>query len=113
MSGEASKLYTDCLKDLQRFLRQDDPVRREAFFALGKYGVVKSDLVSLIVTYPEDTELVYNACAPPSALVSAVLVRPQRPPQQHQRHHQVLSALAKPLHPAATRRMLTPKPAAQ
>ncbi|KAK9842310.1 hypothetical protein WJX81_005935 [Elliptochloris bilobata] len=51
----------DCLKDLQRFLRRDDVVRREAFFALGQYGVAKSDLVSLITTYPEDTELVYNA----------------------------------------------------
>ena len=54
----------DCLKDLQRFLRQDDPVRREAFFALGQCDVAKSDLVSIITAYPEDMELVYNACAP-------------------------------------------------
>ena len=56
-------LHADCLKDLQRFLRHDDPIRREAFFALGQYGVVKSDLVGLITTYPEDTELIYNARA--------------------------------------------------
>ncbi|KAK9830387.1 hypothetical protein WJX72_011470 [[Myrmecia] bisecta] len=50
-----------CLRDLQRFLRQDDPQEREAFLALGKHNIAKTDLVPIIVTYPTDTELVYNA----------------------------------------------------
>lgn len=50
-----------CLKDLQRFLRFDDPDTREAFFAVSKYNLTRSDLVPLIVTYPDDYEVVYNA----------------------------------------------------
>ena len=52
-----------CLKDLQRFLRKDDPDTRAAFFKLGQFNVAKSDLVPIIVTYAHDTDLVYNACA--------------------------------------------------
>eukprot|EP00891_Asterochloris_glomerata_P008793 jgi/Astpho2/8793/Aster-05348 len=50
-----------CLKDLQRFLRNDDPKTREALQILGQYNIAKTDLVPLIVTYPQDTDLVYNA----------------------------------------------------
>ena len=50
-----------CLKDLQRLLRQDTETR-EAFQVLGQYNIAKSDLVPIIVTYPKDTDLVYNAC---------------------------------------------------
>jgi hypothetical protein len=34
---------------------------RQAFFALGKFGLAKKALMPLITTYPNDTELVYNA----------------------------------------------------
>ena len=51
-----------CLKDLQRFLRNDDPKTREALQILGQYNIAKTDLVPLIVTYPRDSDLVYNAC---------------------------------------------------
>lgn len=50
-----------CLRDLQRFFRYDDPEARPAFFAVSKYNFARSDLVPLIVTYPEDYEVVYNA----------------------------------------------------
>ena len=53
----------ECLKDLQRFLRQDHPATRPAFTALSKYNVARADLVPLIVTYPADVELVFNARA--------------------------------------------------
>eukprot|EP00887_Chlorella_sp_A99_P001979 scaffold18.g1979.t1 len=54
----------DCvesLKDLQRFFRSDDPEDRPAFFAVSKYNFARSDLVPLIVTYPDDYDVVYNA----------------------------------------------------
>lgn len=50
-----------CLKDLQGFLKYDDPVERPAFFAVAKYNFTKTDIVPLLVTYPEEYELVYNA----------------------------------------------------
>lgn len=58
---------TACLKDLQRCLRRDDPDTRDVFFKLGEFATAKSDLVPMIVTYPDDTDLVYNAraCRPP------------------------------------------------
>ncbi|KAK9804992.1 hypothetical protein WJX73_009460 [Symbiochloris irregularis] len=51
----------DCLKDLQRFLRQDDPEHRPAFTALCKFNIARSDLVPLIISYADDMDLVYNA----------------------------------------------------
>lgn len=63
------------MKDLQRLLRQDTETR-EAFQVLGQYNIAKSDLVPLIVTYPNDTELVYNACKdtmPAIYLISACM----------------------------------------
>lgn len=50
-----------CLRDLQRFFRNDDPEDRPAFFAVSKYNFARSDLVPLIVTYPDDYDVVYNA----------------------------------------------------
>eukprot|EP00890_Picochlorum_soloecismus_P004580 jgi/Picsp_1/5122/NSC_02485-R1_timeless family protein len=50
-----------CLKDLQGFFRYDDPEERPAFFAVSKYNFVRTDLVPLIVTYPEDYDVIYNA----------------------------------------------------
>ena len=49
-----------CLKDLQGFFRFDDQFERPAFFAVSKYNFCKSDLVPLLVTYPDDYEVVYN-----------------------------------------------------
>jgi hypothetical protein len=54
-----------CLKDLQRCLRRDDPDTRDVFFKLGEFDTAKNDLVPIIVTYPDDTELVYNTRAWP------------------------------------------------
>lgn len=52
-----------CLKDLQGFFRFDDQVERPAFFAVSKYNFAKTDLVPLLVTYPEDYDVVYNTRA--------------------------------------------------
>jgi hypothetical protein len=49
---------------LQSFLRADDPEERPAFYAISKYNLARSDLVPLIITYPDDAEVVYNACEP-------------------------------------------------
>ncbi|CAD7696779.1 unnamed protein product [Ostreobium quekettii] len=51
----------DCLKDLQRFLRRDDPDSRDVFFFLGQMDLPRNDLVPLITTYPNDSDIVYNA----------------------------------------------------
>ena len=50
-----------CLRDLQRFLRADDQEERPAFFAVHAKRLARSDLVPLVVTYPEDYGVVYSA----------------------------------------------------
>lgn len=52
----------ECLKDLQKFLRHDDAENRDAFFFLGKLNIAKSDLVPLMITYPNDGEMIYHCC---------------------------------------------------
>jgi hypothetical protein len=59
----------DCLKDLQRFLREDDIRTRDAFCTLGRTKLARTDLVPLITTYAADTDIVYNACTHPAPLV--------------------------------------------
>lgn len=60
-------MHTACLKDLQRLLRQDESEGKEAFQVLGQYNIARSDLVPIIVTYPKETEIVYNARKPHAA----------------------------------------------
>ncbi|GAX82511.1 hypothetical protein CEUSTIGMA_g9938.t1 [Chlamydomonas eustigma] len=50
-----------CLKDLQRFMRHDDPDTRPVFFKLANFQTARSDLVPLILTYPDEREIVFNA----------------------------------------------------
>ena len=66
----------ECLKDLQRFLRQDNEVERPAFFALCTTNVAKSDLVPLLATYPDNHEIVFNAGStlPAMATLNSILV---------------------------------------
>jgi len=52
-----------CLKDLQRFLRQDDRRGRPAFFKLAQLHVARTDLVPIVTAYAHDVDLVYNARA--------------------------------------------------
>ncbi|KAI8102240.1 hypothetical protein M9435_005846 [Picochlorum sp. BPE23] len=72
-----------CLKDLQGFFRFDDQVERSAFFAVSKYNFAKTDLVPLLVTYPEDYDVVYNTLkvcthlTMPSAEIAPSLVAQQ------------------------------------
>ena len=51
----------ECLKDLQRFLRRDDPYTRDVFHRLCQWGLVATDLVPLVVQYQDDSDVVYNA----------------------------------------------------
>ena len=59
---KAGPCWTACLKDLQRFLRQDNRGLRPAFMTLGQYCIARTDLVPLITTYPGAWDIVYNAC---------------------------------------------------
>ena len=59
--SEIAYLFTECLKDLQRFLRRDDTEKRPAFFALSKTNIAKSDLVPLLSAYPDSNDVVYNS----------------------------------------------------
>ena len=61
MAADLQASHAECLKDLQRFLRQDNEVERPAFFALCNSNVAKSDLVPLLAAYPDDFEIVFNA----------------------------------------------------
>ncbi|WOK95730.1 hypothetical protein Cni_G04437 [Canna indica] len=51
----------DNLKDLQRFLRRDDPQRRYVFKQICKWNTVSRDLVPLIEHYQSDRNLIINA----------------------------------------------------
>ena len=51
----------ECLKDLQRFLRRDDPYTRDVFHRLCQWDLVATDLVPLVVQYQDDSDVVYNA----------------------------------------------------
>lgn len=53
-------ISTDNLKDLQRFLRRDDPHTREVFKQLCKWNVVSRDLIPLMENYQDDRNLVIN-----------------------------------------------------
>jgi hypothetical protein len=54
----------ECLKDLQRFLRQDDAEKRPAFFALSSTNISKTDLVPLLMAYPDNKDVVFNLGTP-------------------------------------------------
>ncbi|XP_064992246.1 uncharacterized protein LOC135584632 isoform X1 [Musa acuminata AAA Group] len=51
----------DNLKDLQRFLRRDDPRQRDVFKQICKWNTVSRNLVPLIEYYQSDRNLVINA----------------------------------------------------
>lgn len=52
---------SECLKDLQRLLRRDDPHTRDVFHVLGEWNVVKANLIPLILSEKGDELLVLNA----------------------------------------------------
>jgi Timeless protein len=51
----------ECLKDVERFLRQDYEDNKQALLVLGRCGVVSQNLLPLLKTYPHDEEMVYHA----------------------------------------------------
>ncbi|XP_078431748.1 timeless family protein isoform X2 [Wolffia australiana] len=57
---EKGEYCLDNLKDLQRFLRRDDPHTREVFKEICKWNVVSRDLIPLMEAYQTDRSLVIN-----------------------------------------------------
>ncbi|KAL6533264.1 hypothetical protein OROMI_027376 [Orobanche minor] len=55
------KYCLDSLKDLLRFLRRDDPEKRDVFKQVCKWNIVGNDLIPIIEYSPEDRNLVLNA----------------------------------------------------
>ncbi|KAH0460279.1 hypothetical protein IEQ34_010942 [Dendrobium chrysotoxum] len=51
----------DNLKDLQRFLRRDDPQRRDVFKQICRWNTVSRDIVPIIEHYQGDRNLVMNS----------------------------------------------------
>lgn len=35
---------------------------RDAFFKIGELNIAQNDLIPLLITYPHETDLAYNAC---------------------------------------------------
>lgn len=56
-----SKYPADNLKDLLRFLRRDDPEKRDVFKQVCKWNTVAKDLIPIIEYFQEDRSLVLNA----------------------------------------------------
>lgn len=54
-------LFADSLKDLQRFLRRDDPQTRDVFKQVCKWSTVSKDLVPIIEHCQDNHVLVINA----------------------------------------------------
>jgi len=63
VAGNKQYPCAECLKDLQRFLRQDDAEKRPAFFALSSTNISKTDLVPLLMAYPDNKDVVFNSGA--------------------------------------------------
>ncbi|CAI5530235.1 unnamed protein product [Closterium sp. Naga37s-1] len=58
----------DCLgslRDLQRLMRRDHPVSRDVLVQLGRWDIVRTDLVPIICRYRRDSSLLLNAAPPP------------------------------------------------
>lgn len=55
------RVSADNLKDLQRFLRRDDPQRREVFKQVCKWKIASRDLVPIIENYQAERTLVITA----------------------------------------------------
>lgn len=49
------------MKDLQRFMRRDNPRTRDVFMTLGHWNIVRSDLMPLIATHHQEKALLLNA----------------------------------------------------
>eukprot|EP00958_Prasinococcus_capsulatus_P003451 scaffold312_cov354-Prasinococcus_capsulatus_cf.AAC.4 len=67
----------ECLQDLARFLRRDNPETRDTFFVLGRWNVVKKHLIPLIMTQQHNEKLVLAAIK-----VAVYLTLPTESPDQ-------------------------------
>eukprot|EP00242_Pyramimonas_sp_CCMP2087_P012572 CAMPEP_0198222400 /NCGR_PEP_ID=MMETSP1445-20131203/87918_1 /TAXON_ID=36898 /ORGANISM="Pyramimonas sp., Strain CCMP2087" /LENGTH=442 /DNA_ID=CAMNT_0043900897 /DNA_START=179 /DNA_END=1504 /DNA_ORIENTATION=+ len=52
---------SESLQDIMRFLRRDNPETRDVFMLLANWNLVKTDLLPIIRTYHDDSELVIAA----------------------------------------------------
>ncbi|KAL3694777.1 hypothetical protein R1sor_008428 [Riccia sorocarpa] len=65
-NGSSQEVYVkhdeclESLKDLQRYLRRDHPENRDVFMQLGKWNIVRRDIVPLITRYSGEHELALN-----------------------------------------------------
>ncbi|KAG2492461.1 hypothetical protein HYH03_009402 [Edaphochlamys debaryana] len=71
-----------CLKDLQRFLRRDDPDLRPVFRRLGTWRVAQQDLVPLLCTYAHEPEVTLQAVKVLTYLTMPVDPSSARPEEQ-------------------------------
>uniref|UniRef100_A0A7S3UDF9 DEK-C domain-containing protein n=1 Tax=Picocystis salinarum TaxID=88271 RepID=A0A7S3UDF9_9CHLO len=58
---QADEDCVNCLKDLQRFLRRDDPHTRDAFHMLCTWNVPKNHVLPILKGYHDQFEYAYNA----------------------------------------------------
>eukprot|EP00894_Picocystis_sp_ML_P005544 jgi/Pico_ML_1/56061/g1656.t2 len=58
---QADQDCVNCLKDLQRFLRRDDPYTRDAFHMLCTWNVPKNHILPILKGYHDQFEYAYNA----------------------------------------------------
>eukprot|EP00941_MAST-03F_sp_MAST-3F-sp1_P005076 g5076.t1 len=49
------------LRDIQRYLRRDDPIKRNFYRTLGRWKVVQTKLIPLVLACRKDPELVFQA----------------------------------------------------
>ncbi|CAA0824662.1 timeless family protein [Striga hermonthica] len=61
MRYSKSEYCSDNLKDLLRFLRRDDPEKRDVFKQICKWKIVGENLIPIIEYYQEDRSLVLNS----------------------------------------------------
>jgi len=50
---------TDCLRNLQFLLRRDDPKVRQVYLQLGKWDVIHTHLLPLLLSYRDDAVAVH------------------------------------------------------
>lgn len=63
LKRDAGCMRAGCLKDLQRFLRNDDPDLRTVFFKLCRFETAKTDLVPLLKACAGEKDIVFNTRA--------------------------------------------------
>ncbi len=77
----------ECLVDIQRFLRRDEPTQRAVVCQLAEWNTLRGHIVPLMCAYSSNFDLLFNAtkarasraCSAPPALCFGVHARLSRP----------------------------------